>query len=136
MVRLTGENRQKLVGSPFANYFTDPERAASGVRTTLERGVVQNYELVLKSKSGGEMQVSFNAAVFRDTASRVSGIFAAARDIGAQKSLEKELREQQAYNRGLIEFQYRRADDHRFARNPHRRQPPDVRDNRAAIGPS
>lgn len=103
MIQLTGEGRQKLVGSPFANYFTDPERAASGVRTTLEEGVVQNYELTSKSKSGTETQVSFNAAVFRDTAGRVAGIFAAAREIGAQKSLEKELREQQAYNRGLIE---------------------------------
>ncbi|MGH7924715.1 MAG: PAS domain S-box protein [Candidatus Binatus sp.] len=93
MIRLTGEGRQKLVGSPFANYFTDPERAASGVRTTLEQGVVQNYELVLRSKAGAEAQVSFNAAVFRDTSNRVAGIFAAARDIGAQKSLEKELRE-------------------------------------------
>jgi PAS domain S-box-containing protein len=103
MIRMTGEGRQKLVGSPFANHFTDPERAASGVRTTLEKGQVQNYELILKPKSGNETQVSFNAAVFRDTGGRVAGIFAAARDIGAQKVLEKELREQQVYNRGLIE---------------------------------
>ena len=103
MVRLTGEARQKLVGSPFSRYFTEPERAAAGVRKTLEDGVVQNYELVVRAKGGVETQVSFNAAVFRETSGKVAGIFAAARDIGAQKNLEKELREQQAYNRGLIE---------------------------------
>ncbi|HKV56442.1 MAG TPA: PAS domain S-box protein [Candidatus Binataceae bacterium] len=103
MVRLAGDARQRLVDSPFASYFTEPERAASGVRTTLEKGVVQNYELVLKSKNGTETQVSFNAAVFRDTAGRPAGIFAAARDVTAQKKLERELREQQTYNRSLIE---------------------------------
>ncbi|MBI2896427.1 MAG: PAS domain S-box protein [Deltaproteobacteria bacterium] len=103
MVRLTGENRQKLVGSPFARYFTDPERATAGVKKTFEEGVVKNYELVLRSKSGAETLVSFNAAVFRDTAGSVAGIFAAARDITEQRRLELEIRDQQAYNRGLVE---------------------------------
>src|SRR5206468_11802259 len=31
MIRLTGHGRQKLVGSPFASYFTDPDRATAGV---------------------------------------------------------------------------------------------------------
>jgi PAS domain S-box-containing protein len=47
--------------------------------------------------------VSFNAAVFRDTAGQVVGILAAARDITEQKRIELELREQQAYTRSLIE---------------------------------
>ena len=103
MIRLTGHARKVLVGSPFASCFTDPERAAAGVRQTLSDGVVKNYELVVRGKSGAESLVSFNAAVFRDTAGRVAGIFAAARDITDQKRLELELREQQTYNRGLIE---------------------------------
>ncbi|HZT05533.1 MAG TPA: PAS domain S-box protein [Chloroflexota bacterium] len=103
MVRLTGYNRQQLIGSPFAGYFTDPVRAEAGVRETFENGVVTNYELVLRSRAGAELAVSFNASVFRDISGAVAGIFAAARDITDQKRLEQELREQQAYNRGLIE---------------------------------
>jgi PAS domain S-box-containing protein len=103
MARLAGEGRQKLIGRPFASYFTDPERATLGVRKTFDEGVVKNYELVIQAKSGAKSLVSFNAAVFKDTAGRVAGIFAAARDIGDQKRLEQELREQQTYNRGLIE---------------------------------
>jgi len=103
MVRLTGHGRPKLVGSPFAGYFTDPERATAGVQKTFSEGFVKNYELLVRSKSGAEALVSFNAAVFRDTTGRVAGIFAAARDITDQKRLEQELREQQTYNRGLIE---------------------------------
>ena len=103
MIRLTGESRQKLVGGPFATYFTDPDRATAGVRKTFDEGVVKNYELTVRTKSGPGVLVSFNAAVFRDTTGRVAGIFAAARDITDQKHLEQELREQQTYNRGLIE---------------------------------
>ncbi|OFX19355.1 MAG: hypothetical protein A2V77_19170 [Anaeromyxobacter sp. RBG_16_69_14] len=103
MIRLIGENRSRLVGSPFARYFTDPERAAAGVRKTFTEEMVKNYDLVVRTKTGGEALVSFNAAVFRDTTGRVAGIFAAARDITEQKRLEQQLREQQTYNRGLIE---------------------------------
>jgi len=102
-VRLTGYNRKQLIGSPFSQYFTDPERALKGVRQTFDAGVVNNYELVLRSRAGAETVVSFNASVFKDTAGKVAGILAGAREITQQKKIEQELREQQAYNRGLIE---------------------------------
>src|SRR6185436_11714617 len=70
MVRLTGHNKQKLVGSPFADYFTDSDRARDGVKQTFQDGVVKNYELVVRAKSGGETPVSFNASVFKDTTGR------------------------------------------------------------------
>ena len=103
MVKLTGRTRQQLIGSAFIQYFTEPERAATGVRTTLEKGFATNYELILLSKSGVETPVSFNATVFRDIEGRVKGIFAAARDVTEQKQLDMQLRESQNYNRGLIE---------------------------------
>ncbi|HEY3364662.1 MAG TPA: PAS domain S-box protein [Symbiobacteriaceae bacterium] len=103
MIRLTGYSRKQLIDSPFAQYFTAPERAMSGVQQTFHDGVVTNYELTVLSKHETQILVSFNASVFRDTAGNVVGIFAAARDITDQKGLEQELREQQAYNRGLIE---------------------------------
>ena len=103
MIKLTGYTRDELVGSSFKEYFTEPERAAAGVRKTLGEGSVTNYELVLKSKAGKRTVVSFNAGTFRDTGGRVAGILAAARDITAQKRLEEQLRDQQSYNRSLIE---------------------------------
>jgi PAS domain S-box-containing protein len=103
MIRLAGHHRHKLVGSPFADYFTEPERARAGVRKTFDEGLVKNYELVVRSSGGQETIVSFNASVFRDTAGRIAGIFAAARDVSDQKRLEQKLREQQVYTRGLIE---------------------------------
>src|SRR5579859_4226065 len=103
MCRMTGYSRAELVGSSFPNYFTDQKRAAEGVRLTLDKGEVTNYELTLRAKDGVESLVSFNAAIFKDQAGAVRGIFASARDITQQSRLQSQLAEEQAYNRGLIE---------------------------------
>src|SRR5439155_652515 len=103
MCRMSGYTRDELIGRPFSQYFTDPKRAAEGVRLTLDKGAVTSYELTLRSKGGSEGLVSFNAAVFRDPSGSVRGIFASARDITAQKQLESQLQASQFYTRSLIE---------------------------------
>jgi PAS domain S-box-containing protein len=103
MCRMSGYSREELIGSPFATYFTDPRRASDGVRLTLDEGAVTNYELTLRNKEGDERLVSFNAAIFKDQAGEVRGIFASARDVTDQAQLQTQLGEERAYNRGLIE---------------------------------
>ena len=103
MCRMSGYSRAELIGSPFKQYFSDPKRAAEGVRLTLGQGAVTNYELTLVTNSGYEILVSFNAAIFKDEAGQVRGIFASARDITEQARLQKQLGDERAYNRGLIE---------------------------------
>src|SRR5256885_7162782 len=103
MARLTGYSREQLMGSSFSDYFTEPDRASTGVRQTLKEGFVTNYELTLRSRHRREILVSFNASVFKDTSGNVRGIFAVARDVTEQRRLEEQLRESQHYNRGLIE---------------------------------
>jgi PAS domain S-box-containing protein len=77
MAALTGCTRDELIGSPFKNYFADPDRAEEGIRLVLREGNVTNYELTARSKGGRETVVSYNAApptgmVFRCTAVRTS----------------------------------------------------------------
>ncbi|PYX34902.1 MAG: hypothetical protein DMG80_00275 [Acidobacteria bacterium] len=103
MESLTGCTREELIGKAFKDHFTDPARAEEGIRQVLQQGKVTNYELTARSKTGREMVVSYNATTFNDQAGRLQGVFAAARDITEQKKLEQQLREQQSYNRGLIE---------------------------------
>jgi len=103
MCRMSGYSREALIGTAFPAYFTDPKRAAEGVRLTLDKGAVTNYELTLKAKDGHTSLVSFNAAIFKGQAGEVRGIFASARDITDQSKLQSQLAEEQAYNRGLIE---------------------------------
>ena len=101
LCRMTGYARAELIGSPFAGYFTDPERATEGVKQTFDTGVVTEYALTLISRTRRHLQVSFNASVFRDPLGSVRGIFASARDITDRVRLEERLREQQIYLRGL-----------------------------------
>ncbi len=103
MAALTGRSREALIGSPFKTYFTDPQRAEEGIKLVLREGRVTNYELTALSKDGRMTVVSYNASTFRDDAGRLQGVFAAARDITEQKKLEGQLRDSEAYNRGLIE---------------------------------
>ena len=90
-VRLTGYTRKELIGSRFRTYFTDPERAALGVRRSFEEGKVTDYELVMKSKTGEETVVSYNATVYKDEEGRIKGVFAAARDMTEVKKLQQQL---------------------------------------------
>jgi PAS domain-containing protein len=64
---------------------------------------VTDYVLRLAAVDGRHLQVSFNASVFRDATGEVKGIFASARDITDQARLQRQLTEERAYNRGLIE---------------------------------
>ncbi|MBC7703761.1 MAG: PAS domain S-box protein [Rhodoferax sp.] len=103
MEGLTGCSRESLIGTAFKNYFTDPHNAEEGIRLVLREGTVTNYELTALSQSGEMTVVSYNASTLRDADGKLQGVFAAARDITAQKELETQLRESQSYNRGLIE---------------------------------
>src|SRR5207249_3873374 len=101
--RLAGYSRKHLINSRFSEYFTEPERARAGVQEAFRDARVIAYELVLITRHGRRIPVSFNAGTFSDAGGQIVGILAAARDITEQKSLEQRLREQQFYARSLIE---------------------------------
>jgi PAS domain S-box-containing protein len=91
-VQATGSRREELVGSDFADYFSDPEQARSGNRAVFAQGSVRNYPLTLRHRSGATMDVLYNATLYRDAGGAVAGIFAAARDVTERKRAEEELR--------------------------------------------
>src|ERR1041385_4765312 len=103
MEALTECSRELLIGTPFKRYFTSPDRAQEGIRLVLREGKVTNFELTARGRSGRETVVSYNASTFKDAHGKLEGVFAAARDITEHKKLERQLRESEAYNRGLIE---------------------------------
>jgi PAS domain S-box-containing protein len=110
MEALTGSTRDELIGSPFKNYFTDPERAEASLRLVLSQKKVTNYELTVHARDGGETAVSYNATTFYDRERRLQGMFAAARDITERNRLEEQVRrrtvEVEAANKELEAFSY------------------------------
>ena len=91
MEALTDCTRDELIGAPFKNYFTDPDRAQAGIDLVLSQKRVTNYELVASSRSGVQTVVSYNASTFYDRDRKLQGVFAAARDITERKQNEQSL---------------------------------------------
>jgi PAS domain S-box-containing protein len=92
MEALTGCTRDELIGAPFKNYFTDPDRAEAGIKLVLSKKKVTNYELTARDRDGKETVVSYNATTFYDRDRRLQGVFAAARDVTDRKRVEEKLK--------------------------------------------
>ena len=93
MEALTGCTRDELIGAPFKNYFTDPERAEAAIKLVLSEKKVTNYELTACARDGKETVVSYNATTFYDRDRKLQGVFAAARDVTERKRLDRVLQE-------------------------------------------
>src|SRR5690242_8191530 len=96
MEGLTGCTRDELIGAPFKNYFTDPERAEAGIKLVLREKKVTNYELTASARDGKKTVVSYNATTFYDRDQTLQGVFAAARDVTERKRLDQALQDKNA----------------------------------------
>jgi two-component system cell cycle sensor histidine kinase/response regulator CckA len=99
----TGAGRAQLIGSDFASYFTEPERAEAGYQKVLAEGQVRDYPLTIRHASGRTTDVLYNATVYRNEAGEVQGVFAAARDVTARKQAEAELVRHREHLEELVE---------------------------------
>jgi PAS domain S-box-containing protein len=90
---MTGCTRDELIGAPFKNFFTDPERAEAGIKLVLSEKKVTDYELTVRARDGKETVVSYNATTFYDRDRQLQGVFAAARDITERKRVDLALQE-------------------------------------------
>jgi PAS domain S-box-containing protein len=93
MEALTGCTRDELIGAPFKDYFTDPDRAEAGIKRVLSGNKVTDYELTARARDGKETVVSYNATTFHDRDRKLQGVFAAARDVTERKRFERALQE-------------------------------------------
>lgn len=87
----TGVGRERLIGSDFCDYFTEPERARQGYEQVFSQGQVEDYSLAIRHVEGRVTEVLYNATVFQNEHGQVEGVFAAARDVTARRRAEREL---------------------------------------------
>jgi len=90
-VHVTGYSRDELIGTDFSKYFTDPKKAKAGYEQVFRDGSVTDYGLEIRHTDGRVTPVLYNATVYRDEAGKITGVFAAARDITERKRAEDAL---------------------------------------------
>jgi PAS domain S-box-containing protein len=108
--QVTGVDRDSLIGSDFADYFTDPENAREVYRQVFSQDFVFDYPLAIRHVSGQVTDVLYNASAYHDGKGKVLGVFAAARDITEFKQIEAELTRS---NAELEQFAYAVSHDMR-----------------------
>ena len=95
-VRVTGVSRERLIGTDFSSYFTEPVKASEGYRQVFKEGFVTDYPLTIRHVSGKLTYVLYNASVYKDAEGAILGVFAAARDVTEQRQASQ-------YARSLLE---------------------------------
>ena len=96
-VNVTGISREKLIGTNFFDYFTEPEKARKIYQIVFEKGSVADSPLTLRHQDGKLTDVLFNGSVYKDDKNNVLGAAIVARDVTNQKRIEKELTEAKVF---------------------------------------
>jgi PAS domain S-box-containing protein len=84
------ESFDDCLGKPMASFNHDPVKRAEFLRQLLDKGSVQNYELVLKRRDGTPVIVETNSHSYFDGAGNVAGIEGTFRDITERKQAEED----------------------------------------------
>jgi PAS domain S-box-containing protein len=95
-VKVTGVPRDRLIGTDFSDYFTEPDKARGGYKQVFAQGFVTDYPLTIRHRDGRLTDVLYNGSVYKDSRGTVLGVFAAARDVTAQKRAEAEVAKQRS----------------------------------------
>jgi PAS domain S-box-containing protein len=104
--RVTGVERERLIGTDFSDYFTEPERAREGYRRVFSEGSVTDYPLTIRRRDGAVTDVLYNASVYRDASGNVRGVFAGARDVTDRNRAERLLRARERQQQSVAELGY------------------------------
>ena len=96
LANITGFSREKLTGTDFFDYFTEPQMAREVYQEVFAKGSMADLPLTLRHKDGKLTDVLFNGSVYKDDHGNVLGVVIVARDVTAQKLLSK-------YSLSLIE---------------------------------
>jgi PAS domain S-box-containing protein len=101
-VKVTGVPREELIGTEFAQYFADPDRARKGVAWAFEHGSLTDGLLTARHRDGTLRDFLCNATVYRDLNGEVLGVLTSARDVTRQRQAQRERAQQQARERDRL----------------------------------
>jgi PAS domain S-box-containing protein len=87
---VTGLARERLIGTPFAGYFADPEAAKVDLESVLRGGSIRDRPFVLRHSAGSLIELECSATVHRGDAGEILGVFVTGRDVSESKKARDE----------------------------------------------
>ena len=94
---IIGMSREKLIGTDFFDYFTEPQKAREVYQEVFAEESVADSPLTLRHTEGKLTDVLFNGSIYKDNSGKVLGVVIVARDISDQKKIAKELTEAKVF---------------------------------------
>ena len=93
LANITGITREKLTGTDFLDYFTEPQKARAVYQEVFANGSVADSPLTLRHQNGTLTDVLFNGSIYKDDSGNVLGVVIVARDVTEQKRIATALQE-------------------------------------------
>jgi PAS domain S-box-containing protein len=97
LANITGLTREKLTGTDFLDYFTEPQKAREVYQEVFAKGSVVDSPLTLRHKNGKLTDVLFNGSTYKNDKGTVMGVVIVARDVTDQKRIATELTEAKVF---------------------------------------
>jgi PAS domain S-box-containing protein len=116
LANITGLSREKLTGTDFLDYFTEPQKAREVYQEVFAKGSVADSPLTLRHKNGKLTDVLFNGSTYKNDQGTVMGVVIVARDVTDQKRIATELTEAKVFAElatGIAEEAKSKADNAR-----------------------
>ncbi len=66
LANITGMSREKLTGTDFLDYFTEPQKAREVYQEVFAKAFVADSPLTLRHRNGKLTDVLFNGSVYKD----------------------------------------------------------------------
>lgn len=95
MIKVTGISRDKILGTYFKDYFTEPAKAFEVCQEVFDKGFVADYPMVIKDHKLTD--VLFNGSTYKDDRGNILGAVIVARDITEQNKNQSELMEAKVF---------------------------------------
>ncbi len=102
--KITGYQRETLVGRPFSTIFVNPQDSNEILSKITADSAIRDIETLFRSHDGASIPVSFSGSVIKNTSGENNGIVCISRDITQRKLLEDTLKENEHRFRELADL--------------------------------